>query len=125
MQSRNRCLLGFVKLFVCLSQISVSWCVFFLSFCGIWFDHAVVLVAVFLHKLPLPPHQRGFFCNDNSIKLSYKSSTVSNTVLTAVGITVPMLTVSPAAVRQEECGSVCWDQLDSSSSGWLVRLLKT
>lgn len=65
-------------------------------------NHAVVLVAVFLHKFPLPPHQRGFFCNDNSIQLTYKSSTVSNTALTAVGVTVPVVSVSPAAVRREE-----------------------
>lgn len=65
-------------------------------------NHPVVLVAVFLHKSPLPPHQRGFFCNDNSIKLTYKSSTVSNTALTAVGVTVPVVSVSPAAVRREE-----------------------
>ncbi|KAM9791046.1 phospholipid phosphatase 3-like isoform X4 [Syngnathus typhle] len=53
----------------------------------------VILVAVFLHKSPLPPYQRGFFCNDNSISLHYKSSTVSNTVLTAVGVTVPVLSI--------------------------------
>lgn len=78
---------------------------FFFFLCVFWFGHAAVLVAVFLHKYPPPPHQRGFFCNDNSIKLSYKSSTVSNTVLTAVGISVPLLTVSPAAARQEERGA--------------------
>lgn len=93
---------------------------FFSSLC-VLFDRAVVLVAVFLHKFPLPPHQRGFFCNDNSIQLSYKSSTVSNTVLTAVGIAVPVLTVSPAAAPQEERGgSGCADRLGSSSSGWLA-----
>lgn len=65
-------------------------------------NHAVVLVAVFLHKFPLPPYQRGFFCNDNSIKLTYKSSTVSNTLLTAVGIALPVVSVSPAAVQREK-----------------------
>lgn len=86
---------------------------FVMCVCVFWFepssdccssvsDHTVVLVAVFLHKFPLPPHQRGFFCNDNSIKLTYKSSTVSNTALTAVGVTVPVVSVSPAAVRPEE-----------------------
>lgn len=60
-----------------------------------------MLVAVFLHKSPFPPYQRGFFCNDNSIKLAYKSSTVSTTVLTVVGVTVPVVSVSPAAVLQE------------------------
>ncbi|XP_039999653.1 phospholipid phosphatase 3-like isoform X3 [Xiphias gladius] len=53
----------------------------------------VLLVAVFLHKSPFPPYQRGFFCNDNSIRLPYKSSTVSTTVLTAVGVTVPAASI--------------------------------
>lgn len=63
-------------------------------------DHAVLLVAVSLHKSPFPPYHRGFFCNDNSIRLSYKGSTVSNTVLTAVGVTVPVVSVSSAQVLQ-------------------------
>ncbi|XP_015228492.1 PREDICTED: lipid phosphate phosphohydrolase 3-like isoform X2 [Cyprinodon variegatus] len=53
----------------------------------------VVLVGVFLHKSPFPPYQRGFFCNDNSIRLPYKNSTVSTTVLTAVGVTVPVVSI--------------------------------
>nr|XP_020474041.1 phospholipid phosphatase 3-like isoform X2 [Monopterus albus] len=53
----------------------------------------VLLVAVFLHKSPFTPYQRGFFCNDNSIRLPYKTSTVSTTVLTAVGVTVPVVSI--------------------------------
>ncbi|XP_033993435.1 phospholipid phosphatase 3-like isoform X2 [Trematomus bernacchii] len=53
----------------------------------------VVLVGAFLHKSPFPPYRRGFFCNDNSIGLTYKSSTVSTTVLTAVGVTVPVASI--------------------------------
>ncbi|KAM4557696.1 phospholipid phosphatase 3-like isoform 2-T2 [Fundulus diaphanus] len=53
----------------------------------------VVLVGVFLHKSPFPPYQRGFFCNDESIRLAYKNSTVSTTVLTAVGVTVPVVSI--------------------------------
>ncbi|XP_028283001.1 phospholipid phosphatase 3-like isoform X1 [Parambassis ranga] len=56
-------------------------------------NHTVVLVAVFLHKSPFPPYQRGIFCSDNSIRLPYKDSTVSNTVLTAVGVTVPVVSI--------------------------------
>lgn len=67
----------------------------------------MVLVAVFLHKCPLPPQQRGFFCSDSSIRLSYQSSTVSTTLLTAVGVALPVVSVSPAAVQQgEERGRV-------------------
>lgn len=65
-------------------------------------DPAVLLVAVFLHKSPFPPYRRGFFCNDNSIRLSYKGSTVSNTALTAVGVTVPVVSVSSAQVLQDD-----------------------
>lgn len=72
-----------------------------LTSCSCVSNHAAVLVAVFLHKSPFPPYQRGFFCNDNSIKLTYKSSTVSNTVLTAVGVTAPVVSVSPAVVLQD------------------------
>ncbi|XP_038134825.1 phospholipid phosphatase 3-like isoform X2 [Cyprinodon tularosa] len=53
----------------------------------------VVLVGVILHKSPFPPYQRGFFCNDKSIRLPYKNSTVSTTVLTAVGVTVPVVSI--------------------------------
>ncbi|XP_035993853.1 phospholipid phosphatase 3 isoform X2 [Fundulus heteroclitus] len=53
----------------------------------------VILVGVFLHKSPFPPYQRGFFCNDESIRLAYKNSTVSTTVLTAVGVTVPVVSI--------------------------------
>ncbi|KAM8850409.1 phospholipid phosphatase 3-like isoform 4-T4 [Spinachia spinachia] len=53
----------------------------------------VLLVAVFLHKFPFRPYQRGFFCNDNSIGLTYKRSTVSTTMLTAVGATVPVVSI--------------------------------
>lgn len=53
----------------------------------------VVLVGVFLHKSPFPPYKRGFFCDDESITLPYKNSTVSTTVLTAVGVTVPVVSI--------------------------------
>ncbi|KAM4728990.1 phospholipid phosphatase 3-like isoform 2-T2 [Anableps anableps] len=53
----------------------------------------VVLAGVFLHKSPFPPYQRGFFCNDESIRFPYKNSTVSTTVLTAVGVTVPVVSI--------------------------------
>ncbi|XP_013869278.1 lipid phosphate phosphohydrolase 3 isoform X2 [Austrofundulus limnaeus] len=53
----------------------------------------VVLVGVFLHKSPFPPYQRGFFCDDSSIRLPYKNSTVSTAVLTAVGVAVPVVSI--------------------------------
>lgn len=65
---------------------------------------AVLLVAGFLHKSPFSPYRRGFFCSDDSIRLSYKSSTVSNTVLTAVGVAVPVVSVSCAQVLPRSTG---------------------
>ena len=68
-------------------------------------NHTVVLVGVFLHKSPFPPYQRGFFCNDNSIRLPYKNSTVPTAVLTAVGVTVPVISVSFGVVEHENRGA--------------------
>lgn len=62
-------------------------------------NHAVMLAAVLLHKLPFPPHQRGFSCSDSSIRLPYKNSTVPTTVLTAVGFSVPVVSVSSGVVK--------------------------
>ena len=55
----------------------------------------VVLVAVFLHKAPLPAYQRGFFCGDTTIGQPYKNSTVPTLVLIGVGFAVPVVSVSP------------------------------
>lgn len=91
--------------------------------CSCVSNHTVLLVAAFLHKSPFPPYQRGFFCNDDSIRLTHKSSTVSNTVLTAVGVSVPVVSVSPAVVLQENWGAHVGTL--TSSSGWLVTPQKT
>lgn len=40
------------------------------------------------------PFQRGFFCNDQSLIHQYREDTISLTVLVAVGICVPFITVS-------------------------------
>nr|XP_024661947.1 phospholipid phosphatase 3 isoform X2 [Maylandia zebra] len=53
----------------------------------------VMLVAVLLHKFPFPPYQRGFSCSDSSINLPYKNSTASTALLTAVGFTVPVVSI--------------------------------
>lgn len=84
-----------------LMQLSTVLILELTDLCSCVSNLTALLVAVFLHKFPFPPYQRGFFCSDNSIKLTYKSSTVSNTVLTAVGVTVPVVSVSPAVVLQE------------------------
>ncbi|KAG8598941.1 hypothetical protein GDO81_002808 [Engystomops pustulosus] len=56
------------------------------------------VVCVVLAVLPLgvlklitkKPYQRGFFCNDESIKYPFHDSTVTSTVLYTVGFTVPI-----------------------------------
>lgn len=40
------------------------------------------------------PYQRGFFCNDESIRYPFKESTVSSKVLYTVGLGLPTLIVS-------------------------------
>ncbi|XP_061902103.1 phospholipid phosphatase 3-like [Entelurus aequoreus] len=54
----------------------------------------VMLVAVFLHKSPMAPYRRGFFCSDNSISVPFKSSTVSTTLLTSLGVSVPVVSLA-------------------------------
>ena len=76
----------------------------------------MVLVAVFLHKAPLPAYQRGFFCGDPTISQPYKSSTVPTLVLTGVGFAVPVVSVSPGEVQQGEDGS---DMLEGPSQNVL------
>ncbi|XP_032624919.1 phospholipid phosphatase 1 isoform X1 [Chelonoidis abingdonii] len=59
------------------------------------------VVCVVLAGLPLgvlnlakiKPYQRGFFCNDDSIKYPFHDSTVTSTVLYAVGFTLPICSI--------------------------------
>ncbi|XP_032420591.1 phospholipid phosphatase 3-like isoform X2 [Xiphophorus hellerii] len=53
----------------------------------------VVLVAVLLHKSVFPPYQRGFYCDDEGIRLPFKNSTVPTSVLAAVGFTLPVFSI--------------------------------
>ncbi|XP_043990712.1 phospholipid phosphatase 3-like isoform X1 [Gambusia affinis] len=53
----------------------------------------VILVAVLLHKSVFPPYQRGFYCDDESLRLPYKNSSVPTSVLTAMGFTLPVLSI--------------------------------
>ncbi|CAL1567663.1 unnamed protein product [Knipowitschia caucasica] len=59
------------------------------------------LVCLLLGGLPLAvynlgkvrPYQRGFFCNDDSIKYPFHDSTVTSTVLYSVGLTLPIVSM--------------------------------
>lgn len=47
-----------------------------------------------LNLAKIKPYQRGFFCNDDSIKYPFHDSTITSTVLYTVGFTVPVCSVS-------------------------------
>ncbi|XP_033847951.1 phospholipid phosphatase 3 isoform X1 [Periophthalmus magnuspinnatus] len=53
---------------------------------------AMLPSLVFHHSL-VNPYQRGFFCNDTSLYFPYKRSTISSAVLTAVGLTLPLVSI--------------------------------
>nr|XP_054747950.1 phospholipid phosphatase 1-like [Lytechinus pictus] len=56
---------------------------------------STLIPSVILYALESPTlmFQRGFFCNDESIKYPYKEDTVSVGVLVAVGLLVPTVTM--------------------------------
>ena len=60
----------------------------------ILYDIAILIFLFLLliyTKYFLKPFKSGFFCNDFSINLTYKSSTVTNTVLQIIAIVVPFV----------------------------------
>ncbi|XP_056620123.1 phospholipid phosphatase 3 isoform X2 [Triplophysa dalaica] len=53
----------------------------------------VMLPSMVLHKSTVQPYQRGFYCSDDTIRYTYKSSTVPSSVLTAVGLLLPIASI--------------------------------
>ncbi|KAM9435041.1 phospholipid phosphatase 3 isoform 2-T2 [Clarias gariepinus] len=53
----------------------------------------VMLPSMVLHKSSIQPYQRGFYCTDDSIRYTFKSSTVPSRVLMAVGILLPLASI--------------------------------
>lgn len=76
-------------------------------------SRAVMLPTIVLHKTSaVPPYKRGFYCSDDSIRYTFKSSTVPSSVLVAVGLLLPTVSVSrphthatPAAPRPPQLGT--------------------
>ncbi|XP_019373803.1 PREDICTED: phospholipid phosphatase 1, partial [Gavialis gangeticus] len=76
------------------------------------------VVCVVLAGLPLgvlnlakiKPYQRGFLCNDDSIKYPYHDSTITSTVLYTVGFTLPI-----SSIIIGEALSVYYNHLHSNS----------
>lgn len=121
-QTHNTCLLGVFSTVCVNSWVFLSYVLLFFfllimslkelstveELSDLWSrvsNHTVLLVAVLFHKCPFPPYQRGFFCSDDGIGLTHKGSTVSTTALTATGVTLPVVSVSPAVVLQENEGT--------------------
>ncbi|KAM6227906.1 phospholipid phosphatase 1 isoform 1-T1 [Spheniscus humboldti] len=79
---------------------------------------ALDVVCVLLAGLPLgvlnlakiKPYQRGFFCNDDSIKYPFHDSTITSTVLYTVGFTLPIFSIILG-----ETLSVSYNHLHSNS----------
>ncbi|XP_056875558.1 phospholipid phosphatase 1 isoform X1 [Takifugu flavidus] len=77
------------------------------------------VVCLVLGGLPLAafnlgkvrPYQRGFFCNDDSIKYPFHHSTITSTVLYTVGFALPI-----SCMIFGECLSVYLDRIKSKSS---------
>ncbi|XP_076217585.1 phospholipid phosphatase 1-like [Aptenodytes patagonicus] len=46
-----------------------------------------------LNLAKIKPYQRGFFCNDDSIKYLFHDSTITSTVLYTVGFTLPIFSI--------------------------------
>lgn len=58
---------------------------------------AVMMPSMVLHKSSIQPYHRGFYCTDDSIRYTYKNSTVPSSVLMAVGVLLPLTSVSAPA----------------------------
>ncbi|XP_031724165.1 phospholipid phosphatase 3 isoform X2 [Anarhichas minor] len=52
-----------------------------------------MLPSLVLHRSSIRPYQRGLYCSDSSLRHPYKRSTVSSSVLTAVGLTLPAVSI--------------------------------
>lgn len=57
-----------------------------------------MLPSLVLHRASIRPYQRGLYCSDSSLNYPYKRSTVPSSVLISVGVTLPVVSVSPPAI---------------------------
>ncbi|XP_055490417.1 phospholipid phosphatase 1 isoform X1 [Leucoraja erinacea] len=63
-----------------------------------------------LNVAKIKPYQRGFYCDDETIKYPFRNSTITSTVLYSVGFTLPI-----SAIIVGELASVRWNRLHSNS----------
>lgn len=74
-----------------------------------------MLPSLVLHHTSVRPYQRGLYCGDSSLSYPYKNSTVRSSVLTAVGLTLPMVSVSLAP---KQGALVSGNTEGKNSEGW-------
>ncbi|XP_043544643.1 phospholipid phosphatase 1 isoform X1 [Chiloscyllium plagiosum] len=75
-----------------------------------------------INLFKVKPFQRGFYCDDESIKYPFKNSTVTSTVLYTVGLSLPI-----SSIIVGEIASVHWNRLYSNSfvrNSYLATLYK-
>ncbi|KAK1795879.1 hypothetical protein P4O66_008989 [Electrophorus voltai] len=78
----------------------------------------VMLPSMVLHKSTVQPYQRGFYCADDSIRYAYKKSTVPSPILMAVGLLLPLasvtglpfLLIETSTIEPYQRGFYCSDQ---------------
>ncbi|XP_071848767.1 phospholipid phosphatase 2-like isoform X2 [Apostichopus japonicus] len=59
----------------------------------IWLIIGCVGLGLELAASPSTPYQRGFYCDDSSIRYPYHSDTISTALLTGVGLGIPIVTI--------------------------------
>lgn len=85
-------------LLVCVAQLHVcAWVHTSIHVCVC----VAMLPSLVLHHTSVRPYQRGLYCGDSSLSYPYKNSTVRSSVLTAVGLTLPMVSVSLGPSKED------------------------
>lgn len=74
-----------------------------------------MLPSLVLHRASVRPYQRGLYCGDSSLSYPYKKSTVPSSVLTGVGLTLPMVSVS---LVPEQVARVLGNNEGRNREGW-------
>ncbi|XP_048844542.1 phospholipid phosphatase 3-like isoform X2 [Brienomyrus brachyistius] len=65
----------------------------FLVFLDLFCLFLVMLPSIAVHNAAVQPYQRGFFCDDESIRYPFKRSTVPSPILLATGLIVPVSSI--------------------------------
>lgn len=80
----------------------------------------IVALPVVIVKFYASPYTRGFFCDDNSIKLPYKSSTFSTATIALICVLVPTIVIALVEAA-DHLSSQTYSKGDESHSTCLSR----